>query len=151
MKRRLRRQEESFKRGQRNKATVLGTALSSAYVQEARKDPLNPRTTKINDVLRIQSFVPIINFISLRTTDNSWRSIKANPAIASFKDYDNTSRSKTIQVIGGWGNTPSTVLTQFLALTARQIGAIRRYHNPNWRAQGNRYIRRANNLNRFIV
>jgi hypothetical protein len=149
MKKKLK--EESFKRGQRNKAVVLGTTLSTAYVQEARKDPLNPRTTKISDVLRIQSFVPLINFITLRTKDNSWRSIKENPALASVKDYDNTSRSKVIRVICGFGSTPSAVLSQFIALTARQIGALRRYHNPGWRTQGNQHIRRANNINRFIV
>jgi len=146
-----RKLEESFKRGQRQKALVLGTTLSSTYVQEARKDPLNPRTTKLNDVLCIQQLVPVQNVISLRTKNNEWRSIKEYPTLASFKDYDNTSRSKVIQVLHSWGNTPSTILGRVLAMTARQVGAIRRYHNPNWRRQGNQYVRRANNFNRIII
>jgi len=150
MKKKLQK-EQSFKRGQRHKATVLGTALSSAFVQEARKDPLNPRTTKIKDVLRMQNFLPMTSSVGLRTADNNWRSLKTNPAIASFKDYDDTSRSTSIQEISGWGCTPSNILIRFLAMTARQIGAIRRHHNPRWRAQGNTHIRRANNIYRFIV
>lgn len=135
--------QQSFKTGKKKQATTVSAKVSSTYVLEARRDPQTPRTMKQKDAVVIKINKPFRKIIGLRTAYNEWRSLKRDPNIPTFMDWDELSRAQMIQVVIGYGNTPSSILAMILGATPGQIGAIRRYHNSNWRKQGNQHIIRA--------
>jgi hypothetical protein len=128
----------------------LETNPSLASVQTPRVDAELPRTRKFDRGLT--STTPMFQtvFFGLRTAINRWRSIKSNTAIPTYRDMSNATRSQILHVIFTLGAAPSTVVARMVGLTARQVGAIRRWNIPDWRDLTNRHVNRAHNINRVI-
>ena len=156
-----RRRKKQQQKGSFRKIRVKGSSIflqagsSGSSVSGPINDPNNPRTTKLTSVIQSRIMVNI-PFVYCPRKDASgkikvWRGIKENPAIISFKDMDDTSRSSIVNRLLYWGNTPSCLFLELLGLTARQVGAIRRYHIPNWRNLNNQYLRRALNKYRVVI
>jgi hypothetical protein len=137
----------TFKRARNNKAISLKPAISTSYISVPKRDPNNPRTEKESDVFVANSFSPVTRYFGLRK-DGFFTTLKSDSGMCSFKDMDDTSRSWIIKRIVALGCTPSAVVEDILHLPARMIGAIRRWHNGDWRNQTNQHIRREHSYNR---
>lgn len=132
--------DQTFKRKKKQTAVVLKAATSRTFIRKANRNPSIPRTMKQKDIVTVKTVIPSVKHIGLRTSEDSYRSLKRDSAIPVFPDWDDTSRSEMIQVVESWGNTPSNVLARILGATPGQIGAIRRWHIRNWRNLGNQYL-----------
>lgn len=141
-------QSETFKRAIR-KTLLLRPTTSTTHVAEPKRDPNIPRTEKESDVIESRILIPFNQHWALRSKDGTFTVLKSNPAIPSMKCMHNTSRAFLIRRVTEAGNTPSAYLSTILGIPAYVIGAIRRWHNPNWREQSNQYIRRVYSFDRF--
>jgi hypothetical protein len=137
----------TFKRARNNKAISLKPAITTSYISVPKRDPNNPRTVKESDVFVANTFSHVALYFGLRKPDY-YTSLKSDSNMCSFKDMDDTSRSRIIKMIVALGSTPSAVAESLLHLPARMIGVIRRWHNGDWRNQNNQHIRREHSYNR---
>lgn len=129
----------------------LETNLASACLQAPRVDEENPRTKKFASSLLSEIPMPFASLFGIRTKQQEWRSIKTIPAIPTFMDMSNETRTRILHVVYSFGAAPSSVLCRLVGLTARQVGQIRRWNIPNWRDLTNQHINRANNYARVTL
>ena len=137
----------AFKRAKLNKVLSLKPTVSTSHFSDPKRDPNVPRTNKQARVFVVNTFGTAQHVFGLRDGDK-WVSLKTNPALCSFKNMDNTTRARLIKAIITSGSTPSAYAEMTVGLPARVIGAIRRWHNGDWRDQTNQHIRRENSNNR---
>ena len=128
----------------------LETRHSSAVIQVPTPDPELPHTEKFESSLVSQLPSLAANFFGIRTANDRWRSIKKIPAIPTFMDMTDETRSRILQVMYSFGSAPSAVVSRFMGLTAGQVGAIRRWNIPEWRTRTNRHINSACNFDRIV-
>lgn len=140
-----------LRKAHRNEVLAIEANQTTAVKQHPTIDRDNPRTEKFTSSLISQIIAPVASYFYIRTHDGNFRSLKTNQAIPTFMDMTNETRTRILQVTYAWGSAPSTMVGRLLGLTARQIGAIRRWHIPNWREIQNVHVNRANNYRRPIA
>jgi hypothetical protein len=135
----------------RSEVLNIETSHSSAVIQVPRPDAELPHTEKFGSSLLSQIPTLAANFFGIRNDIESWRSIKEIPAIPTYMDMSDESRTRLLHVIYAMGNSPSAVVARIVGLTARQVGAIRRWNIPGWKTLTNRHVNNACNFDRLLV